>query len=71
MGREVKVTTKDGGEPETYVGLEISGGPRVARLLLTWPYERAAEIVEIPVEEIESVTEVGPHPLGTVPAESA
>lgn len=70
MGTEVKVITK-GGEPETYVGLEISGGPGVTRLLLTWPYERAAEIVEIPVERIESVTEVGPHPMGSKPAEPA
>lgn len=70
MGSEVKVTTKDT-EPKTYVGLEISGGPGVTRLLLTWPYERAAEIVEIPVANIESVTEVGPHPMGAKPAESA
>ena len=69
MDEEVKVTTK-GDEPESYVGLEISGGPGMMRLLLTWPYERAAEIVEIPVEEVESITEVGPQPLGAAPAES-
>ena len=69
MGSEVKVTTKDE-EPQTFVGLEISGGPGVTRLLLTWPYERAAEIVEIPVTNIQSVIEVGPHPMGAKPAES-
>lgn len=70
MGTEVKVITK-GGDRDTYVGLEISGGPGVTRLLRTWPYERAAEIVEIPVEEIESVTGVGPHPMGAKPVEPA
>lgn len=41
------------------------------RLLLTWPYERSAEIVEIPVEKIQSVTELEqPHPLGATSRES-
>lgn len=69
MDTEVKVTTK-GDEPESFVGLEISGGPGVLRLLLTWPYERAAEIVELPVEKVASVTEVRPHPLGDAPVDS-
>lgn len=69
MEDEVKVTTK-GDSSATYVGLEISGGPAVKRLLLSWPYDRAGEIVEIPLDEVESVTEVEPHPMGTPPVES-
>jgi hypothetical protein len=67
--KEVQVHTKNG-SVASYVGLEICEGPGVMRLLLTWPYERSAEIVEIPVEKIQSVTEIEqPHPLGATPRE--
>lgn len=64
--KEVKVSTNNGSDG-SYVGLAICGGPGVMRLLITWPYERSAEVVEIPVEAIESVKEVEPHPLGAKP----
>jgi hypothetical protein len=63
----VKVTTKD--PDRTYIGLEVSAGPGTMRVLLTWPYERAAEVVEVPLEQVESVTEVDEfHPLGEMPS---
>jgi hypothetical protein len=64
----VKVTTKN--SANSYVGLEVSGGPGTLRLLLTWPYERAAEVVEIPLDDVESITEVEErHPFGEAPDE--
>lgn len=65
----VKVTTK--GSERTYVGMEVCGGPGVIRLLLTWPYERAAEVVEVPLDEVDSVAEVEElQPLGEMPDEA-
>ena len=64
--KEVRVSTNNGSD-DSYVGLEICDGPGVMRLLITWPYERSAQVVEIPVDSIESVREVEPHPLGAKP----
>jgi hypothetical protein len=37
------------------------------RLVLTWPYERAAEVVEVRLDKVESVREVEePHATGEV-----
>lgn len=65
---ELKVTAKeDDGPNRTYVGKGVSTGPRVFRLVLTWPYDRGGRIVEIPLDQVVSVAPVEPRPLGEEP----
>lgn len=55
MDRLVEIRTKPDGE--THVGVPICEGPKTYRLLLTWPYRDDGRIIEIPLQDIESVAE--------------
>lgn len=56
------------GEDRIRVGIPVCEGPGTYRLMLTWPDEREGRIIEIPVEDIESVSPACPRPRGTTPS---
>jgi hypothetical protein len=53
---EKVVVENEDGETRTHVGITVCNGPGQHRLLLTQPYNEAGRVVEIPIENIRSVT---------------
>jgi hypothetical protein len=53
---EKVVVENEDGETRTHVGITVCNGPGQHRLLLTKPYNEAGRVVEIPIENIRSVT---------------
>ncbi|CAN5865976.1 hypothetical protein BH23ACT4_BH23ACT4_10010 [soil metagenome] len=66
-GNEKVLQIKSGGRTQTRVGIPVCTGPASYRLLVTWPERNEGQIVEIPREEIESISEVEPRPRGRQP----
>lgn len=64
---ESMVTTEDKGSSRVHIGITICQGPGRYRMVLTRPYNEQGQIVEIPVDEIESIETIEPAPLGTEP----
>jgi hypothetical protein len=66
------VELKEGSEtvtgPLKRVGIPVCKGPATYRLMLTWPEEHEGRIVEIPREDIESISTVPDRPRGADPA---
>ena len=60
MQEKVRVRRKDG--EEDVVGIAVSKGPEVMRVLLTDPYHRQGRIVGVPHDDIESVDHLDPQP---------
>jgi hypothetical protein len=65
MERAIEV--KDGNDIKTHIGLTVCEGPLTYRLMLTRPYQEEGRIIEIPIESIESISDVGWGPLGEAP----
>lgn len=64
-GYEIEVIAQDDtGDERSHVGLELCRGPGVVRLLLTRPFRKAGQIVEIPFDEVESLRQVASGPYG-------
>lgn len=61
------VTTEDDGTSQVHVGITICKGPGRYRMVLTRPFSDQGRIVEIPVDEIESIETVASTPLGENP----
>lgn len=49
------------------VGIPVCTGPASYRLLVTWPERNEGRIIEIPRDEIESISEVDTRPRGRTP----
>ena len=60
------VKTRDAGK--THIGITICEGPGRFRMVLTRPYHEAGQIIEIPLDDIESIEVVAPGALGEAPA---
>jgi hypothetical protein len=65
---EQVIQLKREGETETRVGIPVCTGPVSYRLLITWPERNEGRIVEIPVEEIESISTAESRPRGKAPS---
>lgn len=55
------------GRTQTRVGIPVCTGPASYRLLVTWPERNEGRIIEIPRDEIESISEVAMRPRGEPP----
>jgi hypothetical protein len=55
------------GRIQTRVGIPVCTGPASYRLLVTWPERNEGRIIEIPRDEIESISEVEPRLRGRHP----
>lgn len=64
MDPVVRISRSDG---TSHVGITVSQGPATYRLLLTRPYLDEGQIVEIPLEEIESIEQAREGPLDQPP----
>ncbi len=64
---ESMVTSEEDGISQVHVGITICEGPGRYRMVLTRPFSDQGQIVEIPVDEIESVETVESTPLGKEP----
>ena len=64
---EQVIRLKRDGKTETRVGIPVCTGPASYRLLVTWPDRNEGRIIEIPRDEIESISEVGARPRGRPP----
>lgn len=67
MIMESMVTTEEDGTSQVHVGITICEGPGRYRMVLTRPFSAQGQIIEIPVEEIESIETVEATPLGQEP----
>ena len=61
------IELKRDGRTQTRVGIPVCTGPASYRLLVTWPERSKGRIIEIPRDEIESISEVGTRPRGRQP----
>lgn len=64
---EQVIQVKRDGRVLTRVGIPVCTGPASYRLLVTWPERNEGRIIEIPRDEIESISEVGTRPRGRPP----
>ncbi len=64
---EQVIEVKKDGRTQTRVGIPVCTGPASYRLLVTWPERNEGRIIEIPRDEIESISEVDPRLRGTPP----
>jgi hypothetical protein len=64
---EQVIQLKRDGKTETRVGIPVCTGPASYRLLVTWPERNEGRIIEIPRDEIESISEAGARPRGRPP----
>lgn len=64
---EQVIQLRHGGKTVTRVGIPVCTGPAVYRLLVTWPERNEGRIIEIPREEIESISEADVRPRGRPP----
>ncbi len=60
----VRIKKRDG---TSQVGITVSKGPGTSRLLLTRPYSDEGQVIEIPLEEIETVDQAREGPLDRPP----
>jgi hypothetical protein len=65
---EKKIEIKIGAGNETHFGIPVCRGPKTYRLLITWPYKLVGEIVEVPVEEVSSISDIESGKMGSEPA---
>lgn len=66
-GNEQVIELKRDGRTLTRVGIPVCTGPASYRLLVTWPERNEGQIIEIPREEIESISEAESRPRGRQP----
>lgn len=59
MDPVVRIRKRDGTH---HVGITVSKGPGTYRLLLTRPYSDEGQVIEIPLEEIETVDQAREGP---------
>jgi hypothetical protein len=64
---EQVIQLKRDGKTEIRVGIPVCTGPASYRLLVTWPERNEGQIVEIPRDEIESISEADTRPRGRPP----
>jgi hypothetical protein len=64
---EQVIQVKRNGRLLTRVGIPVCTGPASYRLLVTWPERNEGRIIEIPRDEIESISEVDTRPRGLQP----
>lgn len=64
---EQVIQVKRDGRMLTRVGIPVCTGPASYRLLVTWPERNEGRIIEIPRDEIESISEVDSRPRGRSP----
>jgi hypothetical protein len=64
---EQVIRPKRDGKTEIRVGIPVCTGPASYRLLVTWPERNEGQIVEIPRDEIESISEADIRPRGRPP----
>ena len=58
MQEKVRIRRK--GDAPDVVGISVSEGPEVFRVLVTDPYHQQGRIAEVPHDDIESVDRLGP-----------
>ena len=56
-----KVFEAKGGQ--RILGLCISDGPKTYRIMLTWPFDKAGNIVELPRCDVTEIKAIGSVPL--------
>ncbi len=61
------IELKRNGQTQTRVGIPVCTGPGSYRLLVTWPERSEGRIIEIPQDEIESISDVETRPRGQQP----
>ena len=61
------VQSRSDGTTKTHIGITVCDGPGQHRLVLTEPYHEAGRIVEIPLAEVRSVTELEPEVVAEQP----
>lgn len=61
------IVVKRDGRTLTRVGIPVCTGPASYRLLVTWPEPNEGRIIEIPREEIESISAIESRPRGRQP----
>jgi hypothetical protein len=64
---EQVIRLKHDGKTETRVGIPVCTGPASYRLLVTWPERNEGQIVEIPADQIESISPAESRPRGRRP----
>lgn len=64
---EQVIQVKRDGRVLTRVGIPVCTGPASYRLLVTWPERNEGRIIEIPRDEIESISEIDTRPRGRAP----
>lgn len=64
---EQVIQLKRGDKTVTRVGIPVCTGPASYRLLVTWPERNEGRIIEIPNEDIESISEADARPRGHPP----
>lgn len=64
---ENMVKSDDDGKTKTHIGITVSKGPKLLRLILTRPFHEAGHIVEIPQDDIKSIETVPPAAFGEDP----
>jgi len=65
LEKRVKVEGDNGNE--THFGVPVCEGPKTYRLLVTWPYDLVGEIVEIPLDRVESISDIQSGRMGAEP----
>jgi hypothetical protein len=60
---EQVIQLKRDGKTEIRVGIPVCTGPASYRLLVTWPERNEGRIIEIPRDEIDSISEAGARPV--------
>ena len=45
------------------LGLCISDGPKTCRIMLTWPFDKIGNVVELPTSDVTEVRAIGSVPL--------
>jgi hypothetical protein len=69
---EKLVVVERDGENRNLFGIPVCEGPGAVRLVVTRPYHEAGRIIEIPLDDVESIDDLPPHsPLGEAPRPSS